>query len=300
MLEYSPVHISPSQTPSNLCLLQSSYSDLHSTESSLLLTHPSFFGTKSPVTDGKLLKGAEHMPISSRLHGVSQILCHVFHIIWTEDILLRMIILLLPLYAVRRASQNEFQLPTQILSHSKLVIFSQFSEDHVVNTAKSTLFRMAVHCGLSLSAQSSRCGGINLIHHIFSFASWAPALTSVSSSYFVVLPFIRAVWIYTVPFFSYVDHFRHSLGSFNPAAENSSKLLLYDDVSPGCETGLIMRFPSSSSSVISIFSSRGWMIFRALDSESRSVANTWGRQPLWKKTCPALAIRWGGHTLLCW
>lgn len=74
-----------------------------------------------------------------------------------------------------------------------------------------------------------------------------------------------------------------SLRLNHPAAENSSEQFLYDDTSTGYESDRITTVRSSLSSVTSTYSGCGRTIFRALVTDFGSIANTIGRQPIWKR-----------------
>lgn len=83
-------------------------------------------------------------------------------------------------------------------------------------------------------------------------------------------------------FFSDLDRFGPNLGLARPVAENSSDRFLFRKVIACYDYGIITTFPSSSYAVTSICSGRCQTIFRALVTDSRSIENTRGNQPLWK------------------
>lgn len=150
---------------------------------------------------------------------------------------------------------------------------------------KQPSFRQVFSLRFSPLRPESRSLQATIIHNIYFFRVVGKCSYTVSriKGYFAASIFSSFVCTYVVLSFSGLDHLMLSLSFAHLAAENSSDLSLYDDVNAVCESFLTTMLAYSLITVFCTSGRRSSTIFRALITDSGTMANTRGRGPLCKR-----------------
>lgn len=192
------------------------------------------------------------------LHTNSQKSGQVLHIVQTNHVILRMIIVSIPLYVALMVGQSKFLLFTQMLSDAKMMLLHQISAAHVVSRAQGRQWLLELaYCNLPFLHDGRGRGGPILVRNILFFHLVSVFMDPVSSWDFPVFLFLTIACILIIYFVSYLDRFLRSFVFAHPAAKNSSDRFSYDVANAGYEFVRITTLPSLSGSVCSTCGCRG-------------------------------------------
>lgn len=119
--------------------------------------------------------------------------------------------------------------------------------------------------------------------------SLALELATVFGKSFSLFHFVSIVCTNIVPFSQTETVSYLVFNSTHSVKENSSDLILYGVANACCESGHITAPPFPSSAITFARGGRGRATFNVFVTDSGSVSNNAGRQPLWKRNVSSSA-----------